>query len=120
MELKQVWFAGVHADIGGGYKPDTGGAILADIPLQWMINEAERSGLVCEQHLTSNLKGNHRAQQHEEYEGFFKVLGKHIRRIPKHTLIHKSVQQRYEAMPDYRPATLTRFIEKYGWCNLTE
>jgi uncharacterized protein (DUF2235 family) len=48
VDLKQVWFAGVHADVGGSYAPDKGGACLADIPLLWMLKEAKSSGLVFE------------------------------------------------------------------------
>ncbi|MFJ5775341.1 DUF2235 domain-containing protein [Streptomyces sp. NPDC093094] len=40
-ELQQVWFAGVHCDIGGSYK-ETG---LSDITLLWMIDQARRHGL---------------------------------------------------------------------------
>ncbi|MFB0615049.1 DUF2235 domain-containing protein [Streptomyces sp. AGS-58] len=40
-ELKQVWFAGVHCDVGGGYR-ETG---LSDITLLWMIDQARRHGL---------------------------------------------------------------------------
>ena len=37
-DIKQVWFAGVHADIGGGYPEAESG--LAKFPLDWMIREA--------------------------------------------------------------------------------
>ncbi|MEU4085455.1 DUF2235 domain-containing protein [Streptomyces aureus] len=40
-ELRQVWFAGVHCDVGGGYRA-TG---LSDIPLLWMVDQARRFGL---------------------------------------------------------------------------
>lgn len=39
--LLQVWFPGVHSDVGGGY-PDDG---LSLVPLCWMIDEAEAKGL---------------------------------------------------------------------------
>jgi uncharacterized protein (DUF2235 family) len=39
--LRQVWFAGMHADVGGGY-PDDG---LSYVPLCWMIKEAAEKGL---------------------------------------------------------------------------
>ncbi|MBX3521603.1 MAG: DUF2235 domain-containing protein [Xanthobacteraceae bacterium] len=39
----QVWFAGVHADIGGGY-PENESA-MSKYPLLWMIEEAQKSGL---------------------------------------------------------------------------
>jgi len=41
---KQVWFAGVHADVGGGYREEE--ATLAKVPLAWMIREAEALGLL--------------------------------------------------------------------------
>lgn len=39
--LLQVWFAGVHASVGGGYPDDA----LAHVPLCWMIEEARKKGL---------------------------------------------------------------------------
>lgn len=39
--IRQVWFAGVHANIGGGY-PDDG---LAFTTLNWMMDEAHAVGL---------------------------------------------------------------------------
>lgn len=42
-DIKQVWFAGVHSDVGGGYPETQSGA--AKYPLQWMIDEAVRHGL---------------------------------------------------------------------------
>jgi len=42
-DIKQVWFAGVHADIGGGYPEEESG--LSKFPLNWMIDEAVKYGL---------------------------------------------------------------------------
>lgn len=39
--LKQVWFAGMHSDVGGGYSDDA----LAYVSLTWMAEEAVRAGL---------------------------------------------------------------------------
>jgi uncharacterized protein (DUF2235 family) len=39
--LSQVWFAGVHANVGGGYPDDS----LAQIPLYWIAQEAKACGL---------------------------------------------------------------------------
>ncbi len=47
-------------------------------------------------------------------------MGKRIRKIYKHTYIHKSVKERYDSMGNYNPDPLTNYIEKYGWDNLTE
>ena len=119
MDLKQVWFTGVHSDVGGGYKPDKDKHSLADIPLGWMIKEAEKPGLSFEKHLKARLRGYHLAEQHQEFKGFFKVLGKYTRKIPDHTFIHNSVKARVDEMPSYRPDTLSDFV-KNGWKNLTE
>ncbi len=39
--IQQVWFAGAHSDVGGGYQTRR----LADIPLIWMAKQAEAAGL---------------------------------------------------------------------------
>ena len=39
--ISQVWFAGVHSNVGGGYPYDS----LAHIPLCWMLDEAIACGL---------------------------------------------------------------------------
>ncbi len=39
--ISQVWFAGVHANVGGGYPDDS----LAGVPLQWIMSEAQTAGL---------------------------------------------------------------------------
>jgi uncharacterized protein (DUF2235 family) len=49
----QVWFAGVHADIGGGY-PENESA-LSKFPLIWMIDEAEKCGLSVNQATVNQL-----------------------------------------------------------------
>ena len=41
-KISQVWFAGVHANVGGGYPEDS----LAGVPLEWIMTEAEAAGLV--------------------------------------------------------------------------
>ncbi|HEY1774017.1 MAG TPA: DUF2235 domain-containing protein [Gammaproteobacteria bacterium] len=42
-DVIQVWFAGAHADVGGGYPEAEGG--LSKISLQWMIDEARTAGM---------------------------------------------------------------------------
>ena len=42
-DILQVWFAGVHSDIGGGYPEKQSG--LSKYPLLWMIDEATKCDL---------------------------------------------------------------------------
>jgi uncharacterized protein (DUF2235 family) len=42
-DIRQVWFSGVHSDVGGSYQePESG---LSKIALEWMFVEAEKAGL---------------------------------------------------------------------------
>jgi hypothetical protein len=45
--VKQVWFEGVHSDVGGGY-PESG---LSDTTLLWMTEQAQQCGLVFDESL---------------------------------------------------------------------
>jgi uncharacterized protein (DUF2235 family) len=42
-DVRQVWFAGVHSDVGGGYPESQ--SDLAKISLEWIACEAEKAGL---------------------------------------------------------------------------
>ena len=39
--LKQVWFAGMHSDVGGGYSDDS----LSYVSFNWMVREAQAAGI---------------------------------------------------------------------------
>lgn len=85
-DIRQVWFAGVHADIGGGY-PEKGSG-LSKYPLLWMINEAKGSGLETSTAMINHLvlgkprKDSNRrydppsptADLHQSLKGFWWVL----------------------------------------------
>jgi uncharacterized protein (DUF2235 family) len=45
-DLVQVWFPGVHCDVGGGYPLSESG--LSDIALEWMVREAKVYGLLVD------------------------------------------------------------------------
>ena len=113
-DLEQVWFAGVHSDVGGGYGPDKKGHTLADIPLLWMAREAEKHQLMFHDTLPKTLQ--HSADQHNEYKGKYKLLGRLIREIPAPetipTCVHGSVKNRYES--GYRSESIEAFIKRYG------
>jgi uncharacterized protein (DUF2235 family) len=53
-DIKQVWFPGVHCDVGGGY-PEAESA-LAKIPLGWMLEEARNAGLPGRAAASSNIR----------------------------------------------------------------
>jgi uncharacterized protein (DUF2235 family) len=60
--LKQVWFEGVHSDVGGGY-PESG---LSDTTLLWMTDQASAAGLVFDQDLLDLfLNSDQEAKRHK-------------------------------------------------------
>jgi uncharacterized protein (DUF2235 family) len=52
-DIKQVWFAGVHSDVGGGYPEDQSG--LSKFPLAWLIDEAAAKDLKIDTALRDHL-----------------------------------------------------------------
>lgn len=66
-DVKQVWFAGVHADIGGGYKETE--SHLSKFPLAWMIEEAAAAGLEINRAMVNHLvHGKPRAGSKHRYQ----------------------------------------------------
>jgi hypothetical protein len=85
---QEVWFPGVHADVGGGYVEKEAG--LARISLRWMLGEAKSVGLrtdpVREQTMLSRIGDksvpDHMAPQHNEAAKlFWRVMSLLPRRI---------------------------------------
>jgi hypothetical protein len=50
--LKQLWFAGVHSDVGGGYPDDA----LSYVSLGWMLQEACSAGLRFKPHAIDDIR----------------------------------------------------------------
>ena len=81
-DYKQVWFAGVHSDIGGGYLEQQSG--LAKVTLRWMIAEAVAAGLLVDPALVNDVLGvtpgsgyasvNAKGMMHDSMCGAWKIL----------------------------------------------
>jgi uncharacterized protein (DUF2235 family) len=116
VDLKQVWFAGVHSDIGGGYEKDNDDTLLSDIPMTWLMKEARSKGLNFEDFLSVNTL-NPTAKKHDEYKGLMRFLGEYKRVIPNpniiSTTVHSSVKIRYDNS-NYKSTPIENFIKDYG------
>ena len=119
VDLKQVWFAGVHADVGGAYPPDKNTGIRAsDTPLAWMLDEAVAAGLSVEPHIEQSLTDGTHGTLHKSRKHVYRFKSPLHRPLlveDKPIRIHPSVKARYLADDSYRPAQLEKLVEARGW-----
>lgn len=100
--VKQVWFSGVHSDVGGGYK-ECG---LADIALLWMIDRAYAHGLKFKASAVNKLAADPLGELHDSSGGVWKAFGTRERPIASSACAHESARDRMQKMPDYKPPNL--------------
>jgi len=68
--IKQVWFEGVHSDIGGGYE-ECG---LSTTTLRWMTDEAKTAGLVFDENLLNGyLEAPSPARRHDSMNTLYDI-----------------------------------------------
>ena len=112
--LEQVWFPGVHSDVGGGYL-EYG---LSDIALAWMLEKAQNCQLKFD---PIPLNPNAMAMKHESYSGFYRLRPPYFRPIDKvipgrgiaNESLHSSVIERYKNDPTYRPGNLVDYFKRH-------
>ena len=90
-DIKQVWFAGVHSDVGGGYEASG----LSNCAADWMVKEAQLFGLSFESHFLRTIKPNPRDAIHNERKGIYLARKNFVRKITGP--VHKSVKQRWQS-----------------------
>jgi len=98
----QVWFPGVHSDVGGGYEK----CELSDITLQWMIDRAYENGIIFKASAIRKLQKDPCGIIHESYEGKWLPLGTNARIIGDLEKVHISTKERMEGRAGYNPPNL--------------
>lgn len=102
-DARQVWFPGVHSDVGGGYR-ETG---LSDGALDWIIKEATVCGLIIDPAISSQIKPNHLDVLHDSCCGAFALLPSQPRSAPpiqESAVINASAIKRQATPPIAQPA----------------
>jgi uncharacterized protein (DUF2235 family) len=129
-QLDELWFPGVHSDIGGGY-PHTEGALWRE-PFEWILRGAEDAGLKIDETRRTQIlppvqpDSTATAEKHESLKGlwwpaeFFPkwqwsslrqrtrpaIGGGRFRAIANGALLHRSALVRLRKDATYRPNNL--------------
>lgn len=128
--VMNVWFPGVHSDVGGGYPECESG--LAMGAFAWMVREAKQAGLSIDdskfQRLLTACPPDHKGKKHESLAGAWNLLEyiparrfnwnthstgwryepKKPRTMIESPFIHRSVRNRMHDDPTYRPLNLPK------------
>lgn len=113
-DAKEVWFAGSHADVGGGLPEEQ--SALAKVPLEWMIEETKALGLEYTTRTVNELVlGQNKAKQYVEpnkhataYDSMTRLwswidkLATGRREVPEGGVLHHSVLERTDK-PEHLP-----------------
>lgn len=85
--IEQVWFSGVHSDVGAWY--DERG--LSNISLHWMLSKAMQHGLDADKVELEKRVPNPNDKLHNSYTSIWRIRGTYKRKIPENANIHESV-----------------------------
>ena len=123
-EVEQVWFPGVHSDVGGGYPEED----LSLVPLDWMISKVEvcekknPNGLRFHEHVRRDIRKRRdwHGKQHDSRSGWRAVYRYRPRDIEdlsgkcgiKKPSVHRGVRERIKRrVTPYAPTSLPRCCE---------
>lgn len=119
--IEQVWFAGMHSNVGGGY-PKQG---LAHISLNWMNAKADKAGLRFNDHrkkkMIAAINGNDRMYNSRSGLGiYYRYAPREIDKLCRENgianpVVHVSVYERIARATDgYAPVSLPADAEILG------
>jgi len=107
--MEQMWFAGAHSNVGGGYKTHA----LSNVALKWLMEKARDCGLGFKADAMPKVnKGNFTGKAIDSYEkflgGMYRVTRDRYFRPVGSTpngmeCVHEAVTVRYNSDPGYRP-----------------
>ncbi len=109
--LEQVWFAGVHSNVGGSYSPDG----LANEALHWLVEKAEMLGLEFDKSFLAHYLPCFNSVLKDSMTTMYRVIGPHIRPIGQQIVdgeaIHQSALDRMNLPAcQYDPQNLQDYI----------
>jgi len=111
--LEQVWFAGVHSNVGGSYSPDG----LANEALHWMVEKAEELGLEFDNAYLAHYRPCFNSTLNDSMTLMYRIMGPTTREIAprpdSNYTIHQSAVDRMNSVElAYQPPNLTAYLAK--------
>jgi uncharacterized protein (DUF2235 family) len=104
-KVQQVWFPGVHCDVGGSYAETQ----LSNITLRWMIDNAKSQGLLFDDSAVDSCLSpkpfDPGGPAHDEWKLIPWGLPKH-RTVPTNAVLSNTAKVRMDKDPTYRPENL--------------
>ncbi len=119
--VEQVWFAGVHSEVGGG----SGESGLSNLALGWMIDKARECGLAFDEDQVRQIKATADPSERVDnsLSGVWRFLLPYARRLgltkpgaagpPNSESLHPSVCVKLNtASPPYRPKNVLEYLKR--------
>ena len=111
--LEQVWFPGVHSNVGGGYDKDG----LANCALHWLKDKASDLGLEFDGSYLAHYQPWFGHELRRSMTVAYRLLvpaDRPIGVMPNgNESIHESALKRMKKYPDYRPRNLMSYLERH-------
>lgn len=120
--LEQVWFAGVHTNVGGGYRD--GG--LSDLALRWIVRKAQGCGLAFNG-IDQTMKPDALGELRDSMTWYYRLLGELVRpiaaprfdpetreRLSTLETVADSADMRYRKDASYKPENLGAYLASGG------
>lgn len=127
--VEQVWFSGVHCDVGGGYPEPA----LAEIALLWLVDRARECGLEFAanafpppppgagrgpRHRIHHVDPDPLGELHQSRGAFYRFLPRLVRgpgaKDPHSEYVASSAVKRHELDRTYAPAGLVEYLREAG------
>lgn len=116
-KIKQVWFCGMHTDVGGGYDEQA----LSDIPLAWMKDMAVNHGLLIYPSNSVSINGDANGHMHnsrgESWTKFYRKkqrfwdTSRTDKPVIHHSVLSRTKNVNNEDHPPYKPWILEHDYE---------
>lgn len=115
--VEQVWFSGVHSNVGGGYDEDG----LANCALHWMAAKAMKHDLELDTGFLAAHAPDPAAKLYDSRTFKYKIVPPKVRDVDwagyAGAAIHESVLQRLQQVPEYRPENLLAGLKEHPVVN---